>query len=130
MSGLNDIDHYFGEDIGVTPSGDIAVVGNHDRTVQRVIRRLLTSPTSASGSGYAWQPTYGAGLPLKVGQENISSDSVRAVVLSQLLMESTVARVPIPSVKVAQAIGSGTITLDVTYTDISGSPQSFGFDLA
>ncbi len=29
-----------------------------------------------------------------------------------------------------KAAGTGTITLDVTYTDISGTPQSFGFDLA
>lgn len=130
MSTVSDIDHYFGEDVGVTPSGDIALSANHDRTVQRAIRRLLTAPASSSGSGYAWEPIYGAGLPLKVGQENIDPDALRATVLSQLLVEPTVARIPIPGVKVTQAAGGGTITLDVTYTDISGTPQSFGFDLA
>lgn len=130
MSTVSDIDHYFGNDIGVTPSGDIALVTNHDRTVERVIRRLLTAPASAFGSGYAWEPDYGAGLPQKVGQENIDPDAVRATVLSQLLIEPTVARIPIPGVTVTQSPGGSTITLNVTYTDISGTPQSFGFDLA
>src|SRR5471030_1353074 len=130
MSDLSDIDHYFGEDIAVTPSGDIAMSSNHDRTVQRVIRRLLTAPTSAAGSGYAWQPEYGAGLPQKVGQENIDAGSVRAKVLSQLLIEPTVARIPIPTVSVTVGTAGRTITIDVSYADLSGSPQSFGFDLA
>lgn len=130
MSTVSDIDHYFGNDIGVTPSGDVAMVSNHDRTVQHSIRRLLTAPASASGTGYAWEPNYGAGLPQKVGQENIDPNAVRATVLSQLLIEPTVARIPIPTVTVTQAMGTGTITLNVNYTDISGTPQSFGFDLA
>ena len=130
MSDLSDIDHYFGQDIAVTPSGDIAVSSNHDRTVQRVIRRLLTAPTSTTGSGYSWQPEYGAGLPQKVGQENVDVGAVRASVLSQLLIEPTVARTPIPTVSVSTAAGTGTITIDVNYTDLSGAPQSFGFDLA
>jgi hypothetical protein len=130
MSDLCDIDHLFGEDIGITPTGDIAVVSNHDRTVQRVIRRILTAQTSVAGSAYPFQPEYGAGLPQKIGQENIDIGNVKANVLSQLLLESTVARIPLPTVSVSSAQAGSNITINVTYTDTSGTPQSFGFDLA
>ncbi len=129
MPDICDINHLFGEDLGVTATGDIAVVSNHNRTVQRVIRRLLTAPTSQSGSGYPWQPEYGAGLPQKIG-ESIDPGQVQAVVLSQLLIEPTVARTPLPTVTVSVTQGTGVVVLNVLYTDLSGTPQSFGFDLA
>jgi hypothetical protein len=123
MADLCDIDHLYGEDLGTTPSGDIAVVSNHNRTVQRVIRRLLTA-------GYIWVQGYGAGLLQKIGEEELDPNQVQAIVLSQLLVEPTVSRKPLPTVTVTTAQGTGVTTLNVRYTDLSGTPQSFGFDLA
>jgi len=127
MADLSDIDHVFGQDIGVTPSGDIAVVSKSDRTIQRVIRRLLTPSTTSGSSAYPWEPTYGAGLAAKIG-DKLDPRAVRAIVLSQLLMESSVAKVPAPVVTVTLT-DPNSATIDVTYTDQSGTPQNFGFDL-
>ena len=129
MSDLCDIDHLFGNDIGVTASGDIAVVSNHDRTVQRVIRRVLTAQNKTSGSAYPWQPEYGAGLPEQVGNENVDTGVIQSTVLSQLLIEPTVSRTPIPKVTASSSSAGSVITINVNYTDLSGTPQSFGFDL-
>jgi hypothetical protein len=123
MAALFDISHLYGEDLGTTPSGDIAVVSNHDRTVQRVIRRLLTS-------GYVWEQGYGAGLLKMIGEEETDPGRVQAIVLSQLLIEPTVARTPLPTVTVTEAQGTGVTTITIVYTDLSGTPQSFAFDLA
>jgi hypothetical protein len=123
MAALCDLSHLYGEDLGTTPSGDIAVVSNHDRTVQRVIRRLLTA-------GYVWEKGYGAGLPKLIGEEEIDPGQVQAIVLSQLLIEPTVARNPLPTVTVTEAQGTGVTTITIVYTDLSGTPQSFAFDLA
>lgn len=130
MTDLVDMDHLFGEDVSVTPSGDIAVVSNHSRTIQRVIRRLLTAQTSQAGTAYPWQPEYGAGLPQMIGQENIDPGRVQAIVLSQLLIEPTVSRTPLPTIAATSTGANGIISINVNYTDLSGSPQSFGFDLA
>lgn len=129
MADLSDFNHLFGGDLAVTASGDIAVVGKHDRTVQRVIRRLLTAQNAVGGSAYPWQPEYGAGLPEKVGQEQVDAGNVRATVLSQLLIEPTVARTPLPVVTVSRAQAGSVVAINVQYTDLSGTPQSFGFDL-
>lgn len=42
---LADLDHTFGNDLGVSASGDIGTVTGWRRTVQRVIRRLCTAAT-------------------------------------------------------------------------------------
>lgn len=127
MADLCDIDHMFGEDVGITATGDIAVVAKADRTIQRVIRRLLTPQTTPKSSAYPWQPEYGAGLAAKIG-ETLEPRAIRAIVLSQMLLEPSVAKIPAPAVIVTPIETTGA-TIDVTYTDQSGTPQSFGFDL-
>jgi hypothetical protein len=129
MSNLCDLDHLFGSDLNVTAAGDIAVVSNHNLTVERVIRRLMTAQTSLAGSAYPWQPTYGAGLPQKIGNA-INQKEVQAIVLSQLLQESSVSPTPLPTVGVTVTPGTGVVVLNVMYTDLSGTPQSFGFEFA
>lgn len=127
MADLCDIDHIFGQDIAVTPTGDIAVVSKADRTIQRVIRRLLTPSTTPLVSAYPWEPTYGAGLAAKIG-ETLDVRAIRGIVLSQMLMEPSVKKIPAPTVTVTPLNVNGA-TIDVNYTDQSGTPQNFGFDL-
>ena len=127
MADLCDIDHVFGQDIGETATGDIAVVSKADRTIQRIIRRLLTPQTDQTSSAYPWEPTYGAGLSAKIG-EAIDIRAIQGIVLSQMLAEPSVARTPAPKVTVTPLDVTGA-TIDVSYTDQSGTPQNFGFDL-
>lgn len=127
MADLCDIDHTFGQDIGVTATGDIAVVSKSSRTIQRIIRRLLTALTTAQSSAYPWEPTYGAGLGAKIG-DALDVRAIRGIVLSQMLMEPSVAKIPAPAVSVVSLNVVGAV-INVSYADQSGTPQNFGFDL-
>lgn len=126
MADLADISHVYGQDLAVSPSGDLALVTKSDRTIQRIIRRLLTQPTDSNGSAYPWQPEYGVGLGAKIG-EALDTRAIAAAVRSQMLMEPTVQKVPSPTIKVVEIQNGASIT--VTYTDLSGLPKSFNFDL-
>lgn len=126
MADLADADHFYGGDLAVTASGDIAIVTKSQRTIQRIIRRLLTSATDISGSAYPWQPAYGVGLGAKIG-EALDTRAIGAAVRSQMLLEPTVQKVPAPIVVVTPIDAGAAIT--VTYTDLSGLPKSFNFDL-
>lgn len=126
MADLADLAHAYGEDLGVTPSGDIALAVKSDRTIQRIIRRLMTVPTDANGSAYPWEPDYGVGLGARIG-ETLDIRGITSDVRSQMLLEPTVAKSPAPVITVTEIDTGATIT--VSYTDISGVPQSFSFDL-
>lgn len=128
MTDLYDIDHTYGEDIGVTATGDIALVSKSDRTIQRIIRRLLTVPTSPiNGSSYSWRPNFGVGLGSRIG-EALDIRGITASVRSQMLREPTVQKVPAPKITVTP-LGQIGATIDIVYIDNSGFPQSFSFDL-
>lgn len=126
MADLADAYHVYGQDLAVSPSGDIALAVKSDRTIQRIIRRLLTAPTSAKGSAYPWEPGFGVGLGARIG-EALDVRGIAADVRSQMLLEATVAKNPPPVVTVTQ-IPTGA-TISISYTDISGLPQSFRFNL-
>lgn len=126
MADLADASHIYGQDLAVTPTGDIALVTKSDRTIQRIIRRLLTAPTDAKGSAYPWQPKYGVGLGSKIG-EALDIRAIQGAVRSQMLKEPTVRKVPSPIITVSQtALGAN---ISITYADLSGLPKGFNFDL-
>jgi hypothetical protein len=128
MPVLYDLGHIYGEDLEESATGDIAVVSNQDRTIQRILRRLMTVATSVGNSQYPTQPTYGAGLGAKIGEPGPDVRSIQGIVQAQMRTEALVARVPAPIVTVTPlAIGGATI--NVAYTDLSGQPQSFNFDV-
>lgn len=119
---LEDIDHTWGGDLRLSPSGDLARVSGPKRSEQRVLRRCLT----ALGE-YLWEPGYGAGLPQRVGQ-NLDLAKIRAVVRSQMLLEPSVARTPAPVIDVRE-IASG-VALSVQYIALPDrQPVSLSFDL-
>jgi hypothetical protein len=126
MADFCDIDHIYGNDLGVTPTGDIATVVCGQRTVQRVIRRLMTPATDTLQSAYPWEPPYGAGLPGRIGK-TFNAMQIQAVVLSQLLSDSSVAPDPPPTV-VVSLISNGVATIDLTYTDSDGEQQTASFN--
>lgn len=107
---MADLAHVPGQDLALTPSGDLQLVSNQMTTQQRLIRRLLT-PTGS----YIWHTQYGAGLPLLVGQP-ISEQQVAGIVRSQLELESG-AGAALGSRTTLKSGPSGQVYLSITYKD-------------
>lgn len=101
---MNDLMHFWGEDLSVSATGDLLVASQTVAGEQRVLRRLLTNPelvddsgnTQASGD-YIFHPTYGAGLPRVVGSP-VNVVELQAAIASQLSQEQAVATAPKPAV--------------------------------
>jgi hypothetical protein len=126
MADLADADHFYGNDLAVTPSGDIALVTKSQRTIQRIIRRVMTVPTDARGCAYPWQPEYGVGLGARIG-EALDSRGIQRDFRTQMRLEASVQQVPSPVVTVDELNNGAAITVE--YTDLSGLPKTFNFDL-
>ena len=130
MPDLADISHVYGNDVTQTPSGDIATVITNPRTVQRVIRRLLTTPTVPGNSAYPWQTIYGCGLAAKIGSVGWSDSEIEALVRSQMLQEQSIAPTPQPTVDVEPFANGNGASININAWDRSGQPLPFSFDVA
>lgn len=120
---MSDLEHQFGSDLSVGPTGDVASVNGSALGQQRVLRRLLTN-----AGDYIWQLGYGAGLAQFVGQP-ADAMRIRAVIRSQIFKETAVARTPEPTIDVAADRG-GTVSVQVSYADAETSQtQLLGFTL-
>jgi phage baseplate assembly protein W len=135
---MADVFHMWGNDLVAGPvstlagvvdaSGDLLTVGGtvpeqpgQGKTVQRLLRRLLTNPGE-----YIWQPTYGAGLGRFLGQP-ISVPVITAVIRSQIFLEAAVAQTPAPVITVT-AQKNGTVSCHILYTDAqTGKPTPVQF---
>jgi hypothetical protein len=122
MARLDDLSHIWGGDLQLSPTGDLARADGPVRSQQRVLRRLMTGATE-----YLWEPTYGAGLPQKIG-ENLNLPEIRGRIRGQMLLEASVARVPAPEVKVREITGG--VAAAVQYVALPDKqPVSLTFDL-
>jgi hypothetical protein len=106
---VTDIFHQWGSDLLVGVTGDIATATGTTLGQQRVLRRLLTNP-----GDYIWQPDYGAGLARFIGQP-ANVGQIRAVIRSQIFLESSVARSPEPVIDVQ--VGPSSIYVHIRYVD-------------
>lgn len=120
---MADATHYFGNDLAVGPTGDLAVSLGADETRERILRRLLTAP-----GAYLWHLDYGAGIGRMVG-EPTDTARIQGVIASQVLREEAVARDPIPTVTVA-ADGSGQVVATISYQDRDAGPQTLAVPVA
>jgi hypothetical protein len=114
-----DIEHRWAGDLEVSPTGDLMVVSGATVTKQRIFRRLLTNP-----GDYIWNSRYGAGLPGFIGG-TASHGQIKAVVNSQILLESSVGRLPGPEISVSAlgAPGLGTFGVTIQYRTAHESRQ-------
>lgn len=120
---MPDAAHFFGGDLQVSATGDILMVDGPVLTQQRLLRRLLTNQ-----GDYIWQLDYGAGLGAFVGKP-ANAARIGAVIRNQVLLEPTVARVPVPTVSVAVQ-PTGVVTATVRYADaVTGTSQVLSFPL-
>lgn len=124
MTTLNDLFHFWGNDLSATGTGDLTPVNGTQRGQQRVLRRLMTNPATATTPGdYIFEPEYGAGLPAFLGQP-IDKQKVIAAILAQMLLEDSVAPTPAPVISIAQ-IGSDNTAFSVViaYNDAATGKQ-------
>lgn len=128
MADVADIQHLYGDDVAVSATGDLALVTNEDRTQLRIIRRLLTPSTSLGNSAYPWEPNYGAGLGERIGK-SMDVRLIAAIVMSQVILEPSVADIPIPEIRVTPFAAGNGAQIDITYTTLSGVQETFGFNL-
>lgn len=119
---MSDLNLFIGDDLSVSPTGDIQQIDGLTQTSQRVLRRLLTN-----AGDYIWHPTYGAGLGKKIGTL-LDVRAITGLIRSQIFMEANVARSPAPVITVA-AIANG-ISVRIKYYDGStGKLATLNFDV-
>ncbi len=85
---MADLAHYFGQDLSLGPTGDLALVSGSLAVEQRVLRRLLTAP-----GAYIWHVPYGAGLGALVGMP-ANARLITGLVRQQMGLEAAVAQNP------------------------------------
>ena len=120
---------------GIEPTGSITPSTATVEGEQRVLRRLLTNPGS-----YLWHLEYGAGLPQYVGQPAQNRpvtpgespdqlpNQISALILSQMLLEDTVARDPLPKVRTRSYVDG--LSVNISYADNNvGRIVMLGFDI-
>jgi hypothetical protein len=124
---LSDLNHYIGNDLTASNTGDLQPVDTTVRGQQRVLRRLLTNP-----GDYIFHPNYGAGLPQWIGRTADLAE-MRALIRGQILLEDSVARYPEPIiiVKPIPNQSGGGFAVSIKYTDAAtGHPASLSFDVS
>lgn len=118
---MPDLDHFFGEDLKVSTSGDIATVDSDDLTTQRIIRRLMTAV-----KGYIFQLEYGAGLPQRIG-EILDIDLIAGVIRTQIRLEASVSLIPAPDITITPIL-NGVSVFILFKSAITGQQTSLSFD--
>ena len=84
-------------------TGDLLVVDGDDEVRQRLERRLFSATQS-----YIWHPSYGAGLPQKIGSV-LSASEIKSVCAAQLALEASVAPSPPAQLTVTAQPGGLTV---------------------
>lgn len=92
---LDDCAHVWGNDLQLSPTGDLARAEGVDRSRQRVLRRLLTNPGT-----YLSHLQYGAGLPKAVG-DTLTPSQIKSTISGQMQLEASVDRASPPTVDVS-----------------------------
>lgn len=120
---MPDTDLSWGGDFIVSPSGDLSLVDGDVLTQQRIIRRLNTALRR-----YIYHLGYGAGLPQRIGRVARPA-TIQSIVRSQILLEASVASVPVPAITVASTPTlAGAYIITIVYFDNEGEQRTLTFD--
>lgn len=111
-----DLSQWYGNDIGLSNIGGAELVQGATETDQRLLRRLLTPP-----GAYIWHPTYGAGLGTWVGRVlgPADFDTMKALIVGQVLAEPSVAQNPAPVVTLVDHQSYLSCTVEYVYAPTS-----------
>lgn len=119
---MQDLAHYFGNDISISATGDLLSVDGPIKTQQRLLRRLLTNPGEL-----IFHPDYGAGLGQWVGR-TIDLPAITALIRGQIFLESSVQQHPEPAITI-NLISNG-LACSIKYVDAdSGQTQALTFNV-
>ena len=123
---MPDLSHQWGGDLVLSLSGGLGLSSGTTLTRQRLLRRLLTNP-----GDYIWHLDYGAGLGRFIGRPaDLDAQVIAALVREQCALESTIARVPEPTVSISVQ-PTGSVGLRISYVDAeSAAPAVLAFDYA
>jgi hypothetical protein len=113
---MSEIWHAYGNDLLPSANGDLLTVDSVLESEQRVLRRLMTN-----AGDYIWQPTYGAGLPAKIG-DPFDVATIESIVQSQMYLEDSVVRTPPPDVEVS-SFPNG-MYVDISYTEADSNQDA------
>lgn len=117
---MDDVWHDYSGDLVISANGDLLTATSVDESRQRVLRRLYTNLQD-----YIWNPTYGAGLPAKIG-DPFDVATISAIVTAQMYLEESVVRNPPPVIQVS-SFPNG-MFVDIRYTEAdSGLPTTLAF---
>jgi hypothetical protein len=121
---MNDAMLIWGGDLSIGATGDIALASGSVLGQQRVLRRLLTNTNA-----YVWHPQYGASLGTFVG--GLADErQITGAIRSQILVESSVARQPAPTVAAVVDVSKG-LFISIGYVDaVIASTESLAFSLS
>lgn len=118
MTTLSDVSVYYGTDHQTSNSGDLLTVSGTRRGEQRVVRRLLNNPATATDpADDIFAPTYGGGIPRAIGKP-LDIPKLQAQCVAQMLLEDVVAKSPRPVVTITQSRSDfGSINVQLSYND-------------
>lgn len=123
LRNLADCFQLWGNDLTLSPTGDLATATIVDRSQQRVLRRLCTNR-----GDYISHLEYGGGLPQRIGTL-LDVAKTRAQIRGQMLLEASVAKAPAPAIAV-QAIPNG-VAAQINYIVKPGNvPAVLSFSLS
>jgi len=125
---MPDVDHWWGNPLSLTASGDLAIVDGTTLGEQRIVRRLMTAADRRDSEGvpqqgeYNAHPSYGGSLPQRIG-DNIDEPLLASVVRGQIVKEPVVARLPPPVIELTS--GLDTVAISIAYQDAASGQQKF-----
>ena len=118
---MPDLYHFWGSDLTLSPTGDLATADVPTVTQQRVLRRLLTNP-----GDNIWALDYGAGLAGFVGLPG-ATQAIQAAIQGQIFKEAAVAHTPEPVIEL-QSDPNGSLYVQVRYADAqTGATETLSF---
>lgn len=120
---MADLNHWWGQDLVLTPSGDLSTVDNLNKDNQRIFRRLCTngSKSGAHLAEYLFHPDYGGSAPWYVGQTT-DEPTLEGVIRFQMYQEESVLHDPEPIIT-PHINPNGTFSVVIQYEN-SGTDDS------
>jgi hypothetical protein len=114
---MADLFHWWGQDLVLTSSGDLALSDGLMKDNQRIFRRLCTNggQSGAQVAEYMFHPNYGGSAPWYVGRTTDEA-TLEGVIRSQMYQETAVAHDPEPIIT-PHVSPDGTFDVKIQYTD-------------
>lgn len=103
--------HWWGLDIQFTAAGDDATVSGIDEINQDIVRACMTAPGE-----YVWDPTYGLGLGLYVGQALTPEkfQEIKGGIISVVVTQRDVQQQPEPVITFVNDL-NGLLAVQISY---------------